>query len=118
MEKLEYQDLVYFGYDWSDDAKENRQAQFDFIAEIKKDFPNVRLEDAYDNIKGFRQEVYLEESESDNYFSWLIGKQWFEMSLTMQLIMMSTGREPDQKEKFEKYLALAKKQYPEVFKNV
>lgn len=114
--KLEYQDLLYFGYDWSDESAENRKEQFDFIKEIKEKFPNVRLEDAYDNIKGFRQEVYLEEAENDNYFSWLIGKQWFEMSMTMQLIMMSDGREPEQKEKFEKYFALAKKQYPESFK--
>ena len=114
--KLEYQDLLYFGYDWSDESAENRKAQFDFIKEIKEKFPNVLLEDAYDNIKGFRQEVYLEEAENDNYFSWLIGKQWFEMSMTMQLIMMSAGREPEQKEKFDKYFSLAKKQYPESFK--
>lgn len=113
--KLEYQDLLYFGYDWSDEREQNRKLQSEFIKEIKERFPNVKLEDAYDNIKGFRQEVYLEEIENDNYFSWLIGKQWYEMSMTMQLIMMSADK-PEQKEKFEKYFALAKKQYPETFK--
>lgn len=114
--KLQYQDLLYFGYDWSEESAESKKAEQDFIKEIKDRFQNVKLQDAYDNIKGFRQKVYLEERLSDNYFSWLIAQQWFENSMTMQLIMMSASREPEQAKKFEKYFALAKQQYPEVFK--
>ena len=48
--KMKHQDLMYFGYEWDADSKKNGT---DFIAEIK---------DAYDSIKGYRQEVYLEET--------------------------------------------------------
>lgn len=112
--KLEYQDLLYFGYDWSEDGNNNKQSEIDFKIQIKERFPNVKLVDAYDSIKGYRQEVYLEKTESDNYFSWLIGKQWYQESFTMQMLMMS-GKSKE-KESFDKYLKLAKQQYPEVFK--
>lgn len=113
--KLEYQDLLYFGYDWSEDGNDNKQSEIDFKSQIQDKFPNIKLVDAYDSIKGYRQEVYLEETESDNYFSWLIGKQWYQESFTMQLLMMS-GKSKEEKESFDKYLKLAKQQYPEVFK--
>jgi hypothetical protein len=115
-EKLEYQDLLYFGYDFSEEAAENRQLQIDFIKEIKERFSEVALEDAYDNIKGFRQEVYLPKKENNNYYSWLIGKGWFEMSLGMQLLIMSASTDNEKKETFNKYVSLAKEQYPESFK--
>lgn len=113
-DKLKYQDLIYFGYDWVDEATENRSNQNQYIKEIKERFPHAHLRDAYDDIKGFRQEVYLYAEDNDNYYSWLIGKQWFELSLTMQLLMMSS--ESEHSEKIERYFKLAKKQYPEVFK--
>lgn len=106
---MKYQDLVYFGYDWDADAINH---QTEFMKTLRERFPMVEFKDAYDSIKGYRQEVYLPEEESDNYFSWLLGYQWFEFSLTLQLIMMS----PEKKEEFEKYFALAKKQYPQEFK--
>jgi hypothetical protein len=56
--------------------------------------------------------VFLNEVNNDNYFAWLIGKGWYEMSLTMQLIFMQA----EQKERTQKYIALAKEQYPEAFK--
>lgn len=109
---LEYQDLLYFGYEFE---KESARYQAEFIKEIKDRFPNVRLENAFDSIKGFRQVVYLDKANEDNYYSWLFGKQWHEASMTMQLIMMSCDQ-PEYKEKFDKYFTLAKKQYPEAFK--
>ena len=114
--ELKYQDLLYFGYDFSDEGPENARTQDEFMKEIKERFPEVKFQNAYDSIKGYRQKVYLPENENDNYYSWLIGNQWFEMSMSLQLIMMSADRMPDQKENFEKYFALAKKQYPENFK--
>ncbi len=114
--QLKYQDLLYFGYDWGDEASENRKLQADFVREITERFPNVKLLDKYDSIKGYRQEVYLEESDNDNYYSWLIGRQWFEMSMTFTLIMAASEKEPEQKKAFDTYFALAKKQYPEIFK--
>lgn len=115
MEKdLKFVDLLYFGYDFSDQALQNAKFQKDFMDEIKERFQKVELKDAYDQIKGFRQEVYLPDSDKDGYFSWLIGKGWFEMSLTMQLIMMSPN---DKSTEFQKYIDLAKKEYPEAFKS-
>jgi hypothetical protein len=45
-------DLMYFGYEWEDDSY---PLQEEFIKEVKEEFADVRLEDAYDSIKGFRQ---------------------------------------------------------------
>jgi hypothetical protein len=113
---LNYMDLVYFGYDWSEESAQNLDDQSNFMKQLKERFPNVAFKDAYDNIKGYRQEVFLEEKENDNYFAWLFGKQWYGSSLMCQLIINSSGYEPKQKEKFDRYFALAKKQYPEAFK--
>jgi hypothetical protein len=100
-------DLVYFGYD--DDSY---RLQADFIREVEERFPDVVLNDAYDSIKGCRQDVRLDKSREDEYYTFLIGKGWFEMSLTMQLVMRSDERNDD----FKKWFELAKKEYPEAFK--
>jgi len=107
---MKYQDLMYFGYEWDAESKKN---ETDFISEIKIKFPNVEMINAYDNIKGYRQEVYLEEAESDNYWAWLIANGWFELSLTGQLIII----DKDQNDKLHKYIQLAKTQYPQNFKS-
>jgi len=112
--QLKYQDLLYFGYDWSDESAENKKNQSDFIIEIKQKFPNVKLVNAYDSIKGFRQEVYIEEKDNDDYYSWVMAKGWFEASFGLTLMSMSPDAK--QKESFNKYFDLAKKQYPESFK--
>ena len=106
---MKYQDLMYFGYEYNADSKKN---ETDFINEIKERFPNIELIDAYDSIKGYRQEVYLEENESDNYFSWLIAFGWVELSLTGQVMLF----DKEQKEKLYRYINLAKSQYPNNFK--
>lgn len=113
--KLEYQDLLYFGYDFGEEAAESRKLEIEFMKELKERFTTVKFRNAYDNIKGYRQEVYLEKENSDNYFAWVLAFAWFECSLTMQLLMMSY-KEPDQKALFDKYFALAKEQYPQKFK--
>jgi hypothetical protein len=106
---LVYTDLLYFGYEYEDDSKSNETT---FMKEVKEKFPNVQFKDAYDSIKGYRQELFLEESEKDNYFAWILAQQYYGMSFTMQLMML----DPEQKEKFTKYFNLAKSLYPEVFK--
>ncbi len=115
-DEQKYMDLLYFGYDYSKESGQNREYEREFINGVKKKFPNVQLEDAYDSIKGFRQKVYIDEKDKDDYFSWLIGNQWYECSMMMQFLMMKADKEKEQMERFEKYFALAKKQYPEAFK--
>jgi len=102
-------DLMYFGYDY-----ENDSAKFEkeFKESIVKTFPDVKLVNAYDDIKGYRQEVHLLEEQKDNYLSWIIGDGWLEMSFIMQIMMM----DKEQKEEFKRIFALAKKQYPHAFK--
>lgn len=107
---MKYQDLMYFGYSWEDNSQKNEN---DYISEVKGRFPNVELKDAYDEIKGYRQEVYLEEAESDNYWAWLIAHGWIELSLTGQLMLMDES----EKEKLLKFISLAKEQYPHKFKS-
>ena len=97
-------DLMYFGY--SDDTN-GPIFEKEFKDEIAVAFPTVRLEDAYDTIKGYRQEVHLSDDQKDNYLTWIIGNDWLNCSLDIQLIM----RDPDQRSEFERLLILAKKQY-------
>ena len=103
-------DLMYFGGDY---INESAKLEKEFKDSIVKTFPDVKLVNAYNDIKGFRQEVYLLEEQEDNYLSWLIGDGWFEMSFTMQIMMM----DKEQRAKFERIFALAKKQYPQAFKS-
>ena len=110
---MKYQDLVYFGYEWDDDSK---GFETDFIKEIKEKFPNVELRNAFDYIKGHRQEVYLDDNETDeNYYAWLIAFGWLEFSFSCQLMMMSPEKE--MKGRFRNYVTIAKSLYPEKFKS-
>lgn len=102
-------DTMYFGYSYEDESK---SLENDFIECMKNKFENVELKDAYDEIKGYRQNVYLDDNQRDNYLIWLIGDGWLEMSLTMQLMMM----DKEKKDEFLRLFNLAKEQYPEAFK--
>ena len=105
-------DLLYFGYDWSEESAENKQNQADYIAEIKVKFPDVILDDAYCGIKGFRQEVTMADDIADSYYSWVLGQGWFYCSFALQLMSM----DPEQRSEFERLFKLAKAEYPENFK--
>jgi len=98
-------DLMYFGYTYDED---NRGFEIEFKKDIAEKFPTVVLEDAYDDIKGYRQSVHF----GDEYYCWLIANGWLEMSLNLQLMMMSE----DQKEEFERIFELTRENYPEAFK--
>lgn len=102
-------DLMYFGYDYENDSQ---KLEKEYKEAVVKVFPDVKLVNAYDEIKGYRQEVYLPEEQKDNYLSWLIGDGWLDMSFTMQILMM------DKEHKFEcdAIWSLAKQQYPKSFK--
>jgi hypothetical protein len=111
---MKYQDLVYFGYDHDPkEASEARKAENEFIETLRERFPDVEFKDAYDYIKGFRQEVYLPEQNSEAYYSWLFAFGWYEFSLTLGLMM----RSPEKKDEVMKYIELAKSEYPQNFKS-
>jgi len=112
-DNLEYQDLVYFGYDHEPkEAAEAREAEKEFMEELKERFPEAEFKDAYDHIKGYRREVYLPKESSESYYTWVIAFGWYEFSLTMSIMMRSA----DKKEDVEKYIKLAKTEYPQNFK--
>lgn len=102
-------DLMYFGYEWESDSQTLEQ---EFKELVVKLFPDVKLEDAYDSIKGYRQEVYLPDEQKDDYLAWIIADGWAKVSLTMQLMMMSDKIE------WLRLFELAKKHYPQNFKKV
>lgn len=104
-------DLMYFGYDWD---KESSTCQYDFIKEITEVFPNVVLKDAYDGIKGYRQEVWLDETEKEKYYAFLIGKGWHQMSMSLQLGLRST----EEKDLIMNAIELAKELYLDASKNI
>jgi hypothetical protein len=109
-EAVAYTDLLYFGYEYENDSK---KFQSEFMQEAKEKFETIEFRNAYDSIKGYRQEVYLEDSNRENFFAWVIAHGWIDMSLTMQLVMM----QPEEKPTFMKYFDLAKQQYPHCFKS-
>lgn len=100
-------DLMYFGYDYEDDS---RGLEIDFKKEVKEKFDSVELKNAYDQIKGYRQEVYLPTELKEEYSIWLIANGWFQMSMNLQLTMMS------KKDEFKRLVDLTKIKYPEAFK--
>lgn len=106
---MEYLDLMYFGYPNQPESLKNES---DFIAEVKERFPKVELKDAYDSIKGYRQEVYLDKEQSDDYYAWIIAHGWMNCSLLGTLMFM----DKTQGEKLKNYVSLAKSQYPSKFK--
>jgi hypothetical protein len=112
-DNLEYQDLVYFGYDHdTKEAAEAREAEKEFMETLKERFPEAEFKDAYDYIKGYRREVYLPEGSSESYYAWIIAFGWYDFSLTMSIMF----RSPDQKDDVTKYIELAKSEYPQNFK--
>ncbi len=106
---MEYQDLLYFGYSWEPESIINQSL---FIKGIYEKFPNVELRDAYNEIKGYRQEVYLNSSDSENYWIWLVAYGWIDYSLTLTLML----NDDESYEKVKNYIERAKEQYPEKFK--
>lgn len=97
-------DIMYF--------EDSTEYQEEFMRDIKEAFPDIELRDAYDSIKGYRQEVHYPDELETEYLAWLVGNGWLEMSLTMQIIMRDEG----QRERFDKAWSLAKEKYPEAFK--
>jgi hypothetical protein len=104
-------DLIYFGRGYGDEIHA-KEYQEDFIKEIKENFPDVRLEDSYDEIKGYRQSVFIDDEKKDDYMAYLIGKGWIDFSLTLQIAMMDKDEQKDAKRWFK----IAKEKYPEAFK--
>jgi hypothetical protein len=100
-------DLLYFGGD-DDGLKFEKE----FKEGIINEFPDAKLINAFNSIKGYRQEVHLSENKKEDYLAWIIADGWGVMSFTLQSIMI------DDKKHFKKLFAMAKKQYPEKFKNV
>jgi hypothetical protein len=100
-------DVMYFG-----DDSDSIELEVEFISEVKDKFKDVVLKDAYDQFKGNRQEVHLSEEDKEDYHIWLIAMGWFEMSLTLQLIMLDV----DKREECLKLIELAKENYPNSFK--
>jgi len=110
---MKYQDLVYFGYSHGEEAHQSKEYEKEFKEDLILKFPHVEFKDAYDDIKGYRQEVYLKEEDNDEYVSWIIANGWHEFSLTTSLMFM----DPSSQEKAKTYIEKAKLQYPDKFKS-
>jgi hypothetical protein len=109
-----YMDLVYFGYDhFGEESINSRKNQTEFMETLKERFPDVEFKDAYDEIKGFRQEVFLSEDDKESYYSWIFAFGWYECSLTTSILTMS----PEKKDEVKKYIDIAKKEYTQNFKS-
>ena len=99
-------ELMYFGYD-------GKELENKFILSIKKAFPNVSLQDAYDEIKGYRQEVAVPEGQYENLKLWLLANGWFVCSFTLQTMKMDDNQQNELKALIEKAI----EKYPDKFKD-
>jgi len=100
-------DLLYCGgiYDRPDISEE-------VIKDLRTLMPDLQYEDDYDDYKGHRLVISIEDGESDNYFACLIALGMFRLSLHFGIMMMDGDRSSD----IERILALAKSKYPKYFK--
>jgi len=103
---MKYQDLVYFGYTWEDESK---SLEKEFMDTIKERFDYVEFKDAFNDIKGYRQEVYLKEGDEDAYKTWILANGWHGCSMSVSLIQ-------DAKE-IERLIDLVRVEYPECIKD-
>lgn len=102
MEKMV--DLMYFGYEWETDA---RKLEKDFIREVEEAFPDITLNDAYDEIKGYRRSVFYSTEKEDDYLLWALCHGWFYCSFSLQTM---------EKGKLDKLLEKGRDVYPECYK--
>ena len=100
-------DLVYFGYEWDNDS---RRLEREFIEEVSKAFPTAKLKNAYDDIKGYRRSVFIEEEKEDDYLTYIFAHGWYGCSMTLQLMRYN------QKEKLDELFERVKREYPECVK--
>ena len=100
-------DLVYFGYEWDNDSL---RLEKEFIEQVSKAFPTAKLENAYDDIKGYRRSVFIEEEKEDDYLTFIFAHGWYECS--MALLLMGYN----QKEKLGELFERVKIEYPECIK--
>lgn len=98
-------DLVYFGYEWEDDS---RKLEKEFIEEVSAAFPDAKLENAYDEIKGYRRSVFIEEEKEEDYLVFIIAHGWYNCSMSLQLMKDS--------EKIDRLIARVKQEYPDCLK--
>lgn len=107
MEKETMYDLMYFGYEHKPDAIKHEK---EFIEEVTVAFPDVHLKDAFDSIKGYRQEVVLPREKQDDFRAWLLASGWYNMSLLMQTLMLDNVKE------IKRLIEIVKEKYPEAIK--
>lgn len=100
-------DLVYFGYEWEDGS---HGLEKEFIEQVSKAFPTAKLKNAYDDIKGYRRSVFIEEEKEDDYLTYIFAHGWYGCSLTLQLMFCN------EQEKFYKLYERVKREYPECIK--
>jgi hypothetical protein len=97
-------DLVYFGYDTPGEESETAQKEEkEFMETLKERFPSVTFKDAYDEIKGFRREVFLDDELKEQYFTWIFGWGWHHYSLMLTIMMSNI----DGSNEAEKYIDMA-----------
>lgn len=101
-------DLVYFGYEWDNDS---RRLEREFIEEVSKAFPTAKLKNAYDDIKGYRRSVFIEEEKKDDYLTFIFAHGWFGCSMTLQLMAYND------KNRLNKLYERVKREYPECIKH-
>lgn len=98
-------DLMYFGFENGMELKKEFE---DSILEI---FTDIKLISYYDDIHGYREEVYLLDEQRDNYLAWILGNGWLKISLSLQVL----SRDKRTESELKNIAKLAGEQYPNAF---
>jgi len=101
-------DLLYFGHDVRDVSQSNARIEQCFIDEAKERFPTIRIKDAYDKVKGFRQSIELTDVDQHEYHVWLYARGWSKASTSLSLLLKD-------EEAAENIMNAAKERYPHIF---
>lgn len=82
-------DLIYFGY-YDDESLKLKDL---FKQNVMKEFPDVILVDADDDIKGLRYELHYDKKyEEKEIMKWLLKDGWLNNSLTLQIMTMDNDK--------------------------
>lgn len=102
-------DILSFGPDIRDVSQSNARLEQCFIEEVKVKFPVIRIRDAYDHMRGFRQSIEIAGVDLKHYHAWLVARGWDRMSSSMAAASTKDAAFVD------RVMAAAKEQYPHVF---
>lgn len=75
-----FYDIVYHGYEWEENSIKDQEEYRNLMA---KYFPEIKIEDAFDDIKGYRTQFYADGNfDKKIYYAFLYAFGFYQCSLS------------------------------------